>query len=189
MLSFITFPDLLSCGRAGLVALQLRTGLRLVRNQTRHSSVRDTALLNHQDPSTSVPQSILSSPTYLDPELFVSLSQRVSRTLDTSAAGWSRGDTRQQQEPALLRQALRQYLSGSGVQPEHHTHRQLLASYVAFNGLSPAAGDGRQLVQSAGLLENPLKAVHLLKSSPHPASLFRMLNTRQPSDRIVAHVT
>jgi len=179
MLSFITFPDLLGCGRAGLVALQLRTGLRLVRNQTRHSSGRDTALPNHQDPSTSVPQ---SSPTYLDPELFVSLSQRVSRSLDTSAASWSRGDTRQQQEPALLRQALRQYLSGSGVQPEHHTHRQLLASYVAFNGLSPAAGEGRQ---SAGLLENPLKAVHLLKSSPHPASLFRMLNTRQPSDRIV----
>jgi hypothetical protein len=173
MLSFITFPDLLSCGRAGLVALQLRTGLRLVRNQTRHSSLRDTAPPNHQDPSTSASQSVLSSPTYLDPELFVSLSQRVSRSLDTSAASWSRGDTRQQQEPALLRQALRQYLSGSGVQPEHHTHRQLLASYVAFNGLSPAAGEGRQ---SAGLLENPLKAVHLLKSSPHPASLFRMLN-------------
>jgi hypothetical protein len=182
MLSFLTFPDLLSCGRAGLTALQLRTGLRLVRNHTRHLSVDDMESFDHQEPSTSLSKSGPPSLCpYLDPELFVSLSQRVSRSLDTSAANWSRGDIRQQEQAAPLSQALRRYLSGSGSQPEHHANRQLLASYVAFNGLpAAAAGEGSPLDEnSTSILVNPLKAARLLKSSPNPASLFRMLNASQ----------
>ena len=148
--------------------MQLRTGLCLVRNDTFSASALEQSDAEESKNTTSS--------SYLDPELFVSLSQRVSWSLDR-ASNWSHSSNSSQQKH--LGQALRQYLTlggcggGGGVQPEQHTNRQLLASYVAFNGLLPAASD------SAGrdaTLSNPLKAVRLLRSSPHPASLFRMLN-------------
>ena len=173
LLSFLTFPGLLSAGRAGLAAMQLRTGLCLVRNDTFSASALEQSDAEESKNTTSS--------SYLDPELFVSLSQRVSWSLDR-ASNWSHSSNSSQQKH--LGQALRQYLTlggcggGGGVQPEQHTNRQLLASYVAFNGLLPAASDsaGKYSVGRDATLSNPLKAVRLLRSSPHPASLFRMLN-------------
>jgi hypothetical protein len=173
LLSLLTLPGLLSAGRAGLVARQLRTALRLVRSDSGGGA--------EQPPDAEWPG---PEAAYLDPELFVSLSQRISQSLDR-ASNWTNGLSRSQQH---LGQALRQYLIGVGgntspaaASPEYHAaNRQLLASYVAFNGLSPPPSAVVSPADSvATLMKNPLKAARLLRPSPHPASLFRMLNASQ----------
>ena len=134
------------------------------------------------------------SSAYLDPELFVSLLQRVSLSLDRASNFRSSSSSSQHQQQ--LGQALRQYLSGGNWAhgsrlSEHHQRaggRQLLASYVALNELQPSAllsTDKRQpvaepaAVATTMVLKNPLKVARILRPSLQPASLFRVLNAGQ----------
>jgi len=95
----------------------------------------------------------------LDAELLHSLHQRVLLQLDASVTGTE------------LRAALASYIVGQPLAALHQGNRQLLASVLSFNHIP--APPSRPL---SSLPSNPLKIFQVMKESPNPASLHRIIH-------------
>ena len=104
----------------------------------------------------------------LDPELIISLLQRINSLFDSISAD--------------LGPSLANYVEGRPPGPLNASKRQLLASVLSLNNIPPPP----QPLQFANTLpslippatnaaSNPLKMFSLLKHSPNPASLYRTL--------------
>ena len=87
----------------------------------------------------------------LDPELVVSLLQRVNSVIARASS---------------CAESVRNYVSGRSVAGLTHTQRQMISSLVAINGLPRG---------SPVTMNNPLKMLNVLGSSPNPAALYSML--------------
>jgi len=121
----ISLPNQLSLQRAGLVAHQLRLIFGIRRMERRNLP--------------------------LDPELVVSLLQRVNSVIGCASS---------------CAESVRNYVSGRSVAGLTHTQRQMISSLVAINGLPRG---------SPVTMNNPLKMLNVLGSSPNPAALYSML--------------